>query len=57
MCWTDKCGGPVLSREHGSEAAVLCTGLECEGTRNLALDCVTSILCVFRGQRKLQNRI
>jgi hypothetical protein len=47
----------VLSHECGSEVAVLCTGLQCEGTWNLALEYATSVVSVFRGQHNFRNRI
>jgi len=47
----------VLSHEHTSEASVLCTGLECEGTFNLALVYAASVLSLFRGPYHLLYRM
>ena len=47
----------MLSYEPAPEAAVLCTGLECEGTFNLALVYTASILSVFWGQYHILIRI
>jgi hypothetical protein len=56
MCWTDWYCGPVLSHEHGSEAAVLCAGWECKGMWKVWLGCISNGLS-SRVLRPRQNRL